>query len=77
MYQRTRKLMTMIHKALHSKDDVDWLYVSRKEEGSITSYHASIKDSTTQVFTRKTRGRNDYSKQKLHWQHEDQQNDNN
>ena len=32
MDQRTRKLMTM-HKALHSRDDVDRLYVSRKEGG--------------------------------------------
>ena len=31
MDQRTRKLMTM-HKALHPRDDVDRLYVSRKEE---------------------------------------------
>ena len=30
MDQRTRKLMT-IHKALHPRDDVDWLYVLRKE----------------------------------------------
>ena len=29
---RTRKLMTM-HKALHSRDDVDRLYVSRREGG--------------------------------------------
>ena len=32
MHQRTRKLMTM-HKALHPRDDVDRLYVSRKEGG--------------------------------------------
>ena len=32
MDQRTRKLMTM-HKALHPRDDVDRLYVPRKEEG--------------------------------------------
>ena len=32
MEQRTRKLMTM-HKALHPRDDVDRLYVSRKEGG--------------------------------------------
>ena len=32
MNQRTRKLMTM-HKALHPRDDVDRLYVSRKEGG--------------------------------------------
>ena len=30
--QKTRKLMTM-HKALHPRDDVDRLYVSRKEGG--------------------------------------------
>ena len=32
MYQRTRKLMTM-HKALHSRDDIDRLYVQRKVGG--------------------------------------------
>ena len=32
MDQRTRKLMTM-HKALHPRDDVDRLYVARKEGG--------------------------------------------
>ena len=32
MDQRTRKLMTM-HKALHPRDDVDRLYVSRNEGG--------------------------------------------
>ena len=32
MDQRTRKLMTM-HKALHPRDDVDRLYVSRREGG--------------------------------------------
>ena len=46
MDQRTWKLMTM-HKALHPRDDVDRLYVSRKEGGrglaSIEdSVHASI-----------------------------------
>ena len=41
MGQRTRKLMTM-HKALHHGDDVDRLYVSRKEEGRGL---ASIEDS--------------------------------
>ncbi len=41
MDQRTRKLMTM-HIALHPKDDVDRLYVSRKEEGRRL---ASIEDS--------------------------------
>ena len=32
MDQRTRKLMTM-HKALHHRDEVERLYVSRKEGG--------------------------------------------
>ena len=41
MDQRTRKLMTM-HKALHPRDDVDRLYVSRKEGGRVL---ASIEDS--------------------------------
>ena len=39
--QRTRKLMIM-HKALHPRDDVDRLYVSRKEGGR---EFASIEDS--------------------------------
>ena len=42
MDQRTRKLMTM-HKALHTRDDVDRLYVSRKEGGRGL---ASIEDTT-------------------------------
>ena len=41
MDQRTRKLMTM-HKALHPRDDVDRLYVPRKEGGREL---ASIEDS--------------------------------
>ena len=41
MDQRIRKLMTM-HKALYLRDDVDRLYVSRKEGGR---GHASIKGS--------------------------------
>ena len=41
MDQRTRKLMTM-HKALNPRDDVDRLYVLRKEEGRGL---ASIEDS--------------------------------
>ena len=41
MDQRTRKLMTM-HKALRPRDDVDRLYVSRKEGGRGL---ASIEDS--------------------------------
>ena len=42
MDQRTRKLMTM-HKALHPGDDVDGLYVSRKEvESRFTNNEDSV-----------------------------------
>ena len=42
MDQRTRKLMTM-HKALHPRDDIDRLYVSRKEWGrELTSIEDSV-----------------------------------
>ena len=42
MDQRTRKLMTM-HKALHPRDDIDRLYVSRKEgERGLASIEESI-----------------------------------
>ena len=48
MDQRTRKLMTM-HKALHPRDDVDRLYVSRKEGGRGL---ASIEDSVDALIQR-------------------------
>ena len=48
MDQRTRKLMTM-HKALHPRDDVDRLYVSRKEGGRGL---ASIEDSVNASIQR-------------------------
>ena len=48
MDQRTRKLMTM-HKALHSRDDVDRLYVPRKEGGREL---ASIEDSVDSSIQR-------------------------
>ena len=45
MDQRTRKLMTM-HKALHPRDDVDRLYVSRKEGGrGLTSIEDTVDTS--------------------------------
>ena len=44
---RTRKLMTK-HKALHSRVDIDMLYVSRKEEGRrLTIIDGSV-DALTQ-----------------------------
>ena len=48
MDQRTRKLMTM-HKALHPRDDVDRLYVSRKEGWRGL---ASIEDSVDALIQR-------------------------
>ena len=46
MDQKTMKLMTM-HKALHSRDDVDRLYVSRKEGGR---GHTSMKTESTNRY---------------------------
>ena len=62
MDQRTRKLMTM-HKALHPRNDVDRLCVSRKEGGR---RHASIDITTRRQYT-KTRRRTHYSHQKRYW----------
>ena len=58
MNQRTRKLMTM-HKALHPRDDIDRLYVSRREGGKVL---ARIEDSVDTSLLRlkdyiQTRGR--------------------
>ena len=41
MDQRTKKLMTM-HKALHPRDDVDRLYVSKKEGRGLASIEDSV-----------------------------------
>ena len=48
MDQRTRKLITM-HKAFHPRDDVDRLYVSRKEGGRGL---ASIEDTVNTPIQR-------------------------
>ena len=48
MNQRTRKPMTM-HKALHPRDDIDRLYVSRKQGGRGL---ASIEDSVDALIQR-------------------------
>ena len=57
MDQRTRKLMTM-HKALHTRDDVDRQYVPRKAEGR---EFASIKDIVDRM--RKTKKEKSVEKQ--------------
>ena len=64
--QRTRKLMT-IHKALHARDDVDSLYVSRKEGGRGRQRWRI--DTTARRLHRKTRRRTDYNHQKRYGQH--------
>ena len=52
MDQRTRKLMTM-HKALYSRDNVDRLYVSRKEGGTGRHWRQCWRIDTTQGLIRK------------------------
>ena len=47
MDQRTRKLMIM-HKVLHPRDDVDRLYVSRKEWGRGLTSSEDIVDALIQ-----------------------------
>ena len=47
MNQRTRKLMTM-HKALHLRDDIDRLYLSRKEGGRGLSSNEDSVDASIQ-----------------------------
>ena len=72
MEQRTRKLMTM-HKALHPRDDVDRLYVPRKEGGRKACQHRRPRwhiDTTTRRLHRKTRTTTDYSHQKQYWKHD-------
>ena len=74
--QRTRKLM-MKHKALPSRDDIDRLYVSRKEgRRGLISIENSIA-MTTQRLHKKEQRKANYSDQKQHEQHKDQQNNNN
>ena len=62
MDQRTRKLMTM-HKALHPRDDVDRLYVSRKEGGrGLFSIEDSVDASIQRLrLYTETRRRTHYS----------------
>ena len=71
MHQRTRKPMTM-HKALHPRDDVDRLYVSRKER----ERHRWRIHTTAQRLHRKTRTRTNYNHQKRYRQHDRRKSDN-
>ena len=58
---RTKKLMTM-HKALHPRNDVDGLYVSRKEGRGPPAFKISI--DTTRGLHNKCGGKTNYSHQK-------------
>ena len=76
--ERTRKLMTM-HKTEHPRDDVDRLYVPRKEGGRrLTSIQYSVNTSIQRLedFIKMARRKTDYSDPKAYWQHEEQQNGN-
>ena len=76
----TRKLI-MMHKVIHLRDNIDRLYMSRKEgfsglasiEDSIATAIRGIEDNTKKKEQRKT----NFSDQKQHKQHEDQQNNTN
>ena len=58
-----------MHKALLPRDDVDRLYVSRKEGGrGLASIDDSV-DASIQLH-RKTRRKTDYGHQKQYWQHD-------
>ena len=63
-------------KDITSRDDVDWLYVSRKERGrGLASTEDSIGASIQRPEDYKEKCGESHQKQ--YWQHEDQQNDNN
>ena len=84
MDQRIRKLVTM-HSALHPRGNVcvkqtvtDNMYQEMKEEEDLQTLKTAWRiDTTTQRLHRKAQRKTNYSQQKQHWQHEDQQNDNN
>ena len=71
--------MTM-HKALHKKDGIDRLYVSRKEVGrGIATIEDNVDASIRRLeaYIKKSEHRNtNYSNRKKHKQHNDQQNNN-
>ena len=71
MDQITRNLMTM-YKPLHPRDDVDRLYVSRKEWGR----GSASMDTTARRLYRKTRTRTNYNHQKRYGQHDKRKNNN-
>ena len=76
MDQRTRRLMTM-YKALHPRDDIDRLYVSRKKGGrELASIEDSV-DTTTWRLYKKSKKQTDFRKPETAQKHKDQQDNNN
>ena len=69
--QRTRKPMKM-YKALHAWDDIDRLYVSRKEGGKGLARIQDNVDTTTRPQHEKEKRKTDNSDQKQHKQQNDQ-----
>ena len=68
--------MTM-PKALHPRDDVDRLYVSRKEGGRGLPVNEDSVDTSIPQLEDDIQKKIDYSHQKQYWRHEDQQKNNN
>ena len=64
----------MMRKALDSWDDIDGLYVLRKEEGILASIEDSVDTSIRRLedgIKKKEQRKTDYSHQKEHTQHKD------
>ena len=77
--QNTRNIIT-IHKALHTSDEVDRLYVSRKEGGrKFASVEDSVDGSIQRLedYIKKTWKKTDHSHQMQYWQLENIQKPNN
>ena len=66
-----------MHKALNLRNDVDWLYVSKKkgEEEDLPALKKALTYQYNTRLRRKTRRKTDYSHQKQYWWHEDQLNE--
>ena len=68
------------HKAFHPRDNIDRLYVSRKEGGrGLANIEDNVDASRQRLkdYIKKAQRKTDHDHQKRYWQHEDQQNRNN
>ena len=74
-HQRTRRFMTM-HLALHPRDDIEKLYVSRKGRRGLARSEDSV-DTKTRRQYKKAQRKTNYNDQKHHRQHKHKQNKNN